>query len=319
MRLPLFDVPRVLPRARVAGLKACTIIVIATTVVAQAPYRLVDGWGKLPEGLKWGLTAGMAIDRQDHVYAFTRAEPPLIVLDRDGAVIRTWGEKVFASPHGVRVDRNGYLWMTDWRSRDGKGHQVFKYDTDMHLLLTLGTAGVAGEGPDTFNGPTDVAVAPNGDIFVADGHFNSRIVKFSSEGRFIKAWGRKGSGPGEFDVPHTVAFDSRGRLFVGDRSNKRIQIFDQSGTFLDQWTQFGSPSGIFISPDDTIYVVDYNDREGLFVGSAKDGSIKYKITDTLAEGVAVGSDGSIYVGETVPGKVGEVVTGSRVLKFAREP
>lgn len=285
---------------------------------AQAPYAIDPTWGKLPDGLKWGLTAGMAIDKQDHVYAFTRAEPPLIVLDgRDGRVLRTWGEKLFGSPHGVRVDRFGYLWMTDWRARDGKGHQVFKYDTDMHLLLTLGKAGVAGDGPDTFNGPTDVAVAPDGDIFVSDGHFNSRIVKFAQDGTFIKSWGKKGTGPGEFDVPHTMAFDSRGRLLVGDRSNKRIQIFDQDGTFLDQWTQFGSPSGIFITPDDTIYVVDYNDRERLFIGSAKDGSIKYTITDTLAEGVAVGSDGSIYVGETVPGKIGEVVTGSRVLKFVR--
>ena len=285
---------------------------------AQAPYRIVDGWGRLPDGVKWGLTAGIAIDKQDRVYAFTRAEPPLVVLDRDGNVLRTWGDRMFASPHGVRIDHDGYLWMTDWRARDGRGHQVFKYDRDMRLVLTLGRAGVAGDGPDTFNGPTDVAVAPNGDVFVADGHFNSRIVKFSKEGAFIKAWGRKGTAPGEFDVPHTVAFDSRGRLFVGDRSNKRIQIFDQDGTFLDAWTQFGSPSGIFIAPDDTLYVVDYNDKEALFIGSATDGSIKYKITDTLAEGVAVGSDGSIYVSETVPGRIGDVVTGSRVLKFARQ-
>ena len=289
----------------------------AILVAQGASYRLVEGWGKLPDGLKWGLTAGIAIDRQDRVYAFTRAEPPLVVLDREGQVVRTWGDHVFASPHGVRVDRNGFLWMTDWRARDGKGQQVFKYDTDMHLLLTLGKAGVAGDGPDTFNGPTDVAVAPNGDIFVADGHFNSRIVKFSSDGAFITAWGRKGTGPGEFDVPHTMAFDSRGRLFVGDRSNKRIQIFDQDGRFLDQWTQFGSPSGMFITADDTIYVVDYNDQRGLFIGSAKDGSIRGKITDTLAEGVAVGSDGSIYVGETVTDHIGDVVTGQRVLKFVR--
>ena len=144
--------------------------------------------------------------------------------------------------------------------------------------MTLGTAGVSGDGPDTFNGPTDVAVAANGDIFVSDGHVNSRIVKFSKDGKFIKSWGKKGTGPGEFDLPHTIFLDSRGRLLVGDRSNKRIQIFDQDGKFLDQWTQFGSPSGIFIAPDDTLYVVDYNDKMRLFIGSAKDGSIRHKTT-----------------------------------------
>ncbi|HZT78317.1 MAG TPA: peptidyl-alpha-hydroxyglycine alpha-amidating lyase family protein [Vicinamibacterales bacterium] len=300
-------------------MRAAWYVALGAALLAQsAPYRIDPAFGKLPDGLKWGLTAGMAIDGADHVYAFTRAEPPLIVLDRDGHVLRTWGDKLFASPHGARVDRFGRLWLTDWRTRDGKGQQVFAFDTNMQVLMTLGKAGVAGDGPDTFNGPTDVAVAPNGDIFVADGHFNSRIVKFSKNGTFVKAWGRKGTGPGEFDVPHTLAFDSRGRLLVGDRSNKRIQIFDQDGTYLDQWTQFGSPSGIFITADDTIYVVDYNDKERLFIGSAKDGSIRYTIADTLAEGVAVGSDGSIYVGETVPGKIGEVVTGSRVLKFVKQ-
>jgi DNA-binding beta-propeller fold protein YncE len=152
---------------------------------------------------------------------------------------------------------------------------------------------------------------------VADGHVNSRIVKFSPSGAFIKAWGKRGDGPGELNVPHTMFFDSRGRLLVGDRSNRRIQIFDQDGRYLDQWTQFGSPSGIFVAPDDTLYVVDYNDKMRLFVGSAKDGSIQHTVDLTLAEGVAVDPLGSIYVGETVVGHLGDMVTGHAVRKMVK--
>lgn len=196
---------------------------------------------------------------------------------------------------------------------------MFKFTRDGQLVMTLGTKGISGDGPDAFNSPTDVAVAPNGDIIVAHGHVNSRIVKFSKDGTFIKAWGERGDGPGELNVPHTIFFDSRGRLLVGDRSNRRIQIFDQDGNFLDQWTQFGSPSGLFIAPDGTLYVIDYNDKMMLFIGSAKDGSIKYTIESTLAEGVAVGSDGSIQVGETVTGHLGDVITGHRVHGLLRLP
>jgi sugar lactone lactonase YvrE len=266
-----------------------------------APYRLVPGWGALPNGAQWGEVPGMAIDASGKIYAFHRSEPPIVELDRSGKVLKMWGEKLFAWPHGIRVDRFGNLWITDGQARNGIGQQVFKYSPDGKLLMTLGTKGVRGEGPDTFGGPCDVAVAENGDIFVADGHFNARIVKFDKDGKFIKAWGRKGEGPGELNLPHTLVIDSRGRVLVGDRSNNRIQIFDQDGTFIDQWTQFGTPSGMYITPDDTLYVVDYNVKKGVFVGSAKDGSVKYKIDDAVAEGVAVDEDGNIYVGETVPG------------------
>jgi sugar lactone lactonase YvrE len=187
--------------------------------------------------------------------------------------------------------------------------------------MTLGKAGVAGEGPDTFNQPSDVAIAPNGDIFVADGHggnTNARIVKFSKDGKFIKTWGKKGSAPGEFDVPHALAFDSRGRLFVGDRANNRIQIFDQDGNFLEQWTQFGRPSGLFIDKNDILYVADSESntmrhpgwKRGMRVGSAKDGSVTAFIPDpepdpdhsatSAAEGVAADAMGNIYGAEVGP-------------------
>jgi N-acyl-D-amino-acid deacylase len=289
----------------------------ATTSIPTAPYHLVPDWGRLPAGMSWGEVPAMAADASGRIFAFHRGEPPVVEFDAAGAVVKTWGEKMFVWPHGLRIDRDGSLWITDGRARGGMGQQVFKFTADGKPLMTLGTAGVAGDSPTTFNGVTDVAVAPNGDVFVADGHVNSRIVKFSKDGAFIKAWGRRGDGPGEFNVPHTIFFDSRGRLFVGDRANRRIQIFDQNGTFLDQWTQFGSPSGIFIAPDDTLYVVDYNDRMRLFIGSAKDGSVRYATNLTLAEGVAVDAAGAIYVGETVTGHVGDVVTGHVVRKLVR--
>ena len=293
---------------------------LLTQASSNAPYRLVPNWGVLPGGATWGEVPGMAIDANGKIFAFHRSEPPIVELDASGTILKMWGDRMFAWPHGIRVDRFGALWITDGRGRDGIGEQVFKFSADGKLLMTLGTKGTRGEGPDTFGGPCDVAVAENGDIFVADGHFNARIVKFAKDGKFIKAWGKKGTGPGEFNLPHTLIIDSRGRVLVGDRSNNRIQIFDQDGTFIDQWTQFGTPSGMFVAPDDTLYVVDYNVRKGVFVGSAKDGSVKYKIDDAVAEGVAVDSEGNIYVGETVPGTTLTGQPGGHIVrKLARIP
>ena len=285
---------------------------------SNPPYRLVPNWGTLPNGATWGEVPGMAIDANGKVYAFHRAAVPIVELNRDGQILKMWGEKLFAWPHGIRVDRFGNLWITDGLARNGIGQQVFKYSADGKLLLTLGTKGVRGEGADAFGGPTDVAVAANGDIFVADGHQNSRIVKFDQNGVFIKAWGKRGDRPGEFNLPHAIVIDSRGRVLVGDRSNNRIQIFDQEGNFIDQWTQFGTPSGMYLTPDDTLYVVDYNVKKGVFIGSARDGSVKYKLDDAVAEGVAVDSDGNIYVGETVPGTtLAGAPGGHLVRKFQR--
>ena len=300
------------PMRKLCAAASITLICTAISLSGQGPpaprsaereggYRLVPGWGTLPNDATWGEVPGMAIDASGKIYAFHRSEVPIVELDRSGKILKMWGEKLFAWPHGIRIDRFGNLWITDGQARNGIGQQVFKYSPDGRLLMTLGTKGVRGEGPDTFGGPCDVAVAANGDIFVADGHQNSRVVKFAKDGTFIKAWGKRGDQPGEFNLPHTIVIDSRGRVLVGDRSNNRIQIFDQNGTFIDQWTQFGTPSGMYVAPDDTLYVVDYNVKKGVFVGSAKDGSVKYKIDDAVAEGVAVDKDGNIYVGETVPG------------------
>jgi sugar lactone lactonase YvrE len=228
-------------------------------------------------------------------------------------------------PHGLEVDRDGNVWVTD--ASDGldapgsKGHQVFKFSPEGKLLLTMGKAGIPGNGPDTFNRPTDVLVAPNGDVFVSDGHggpSNARIVKFTGEGKFIKAWGKKGSGPGEFDTPHGLAMDSQGRLFVADLRNFRVQIFDQEGRFLAEWKQFGMPGGIYIDGQDTLYVADSLSGpdvhpgwvRGIRIGSAKDGKVTAFIPDatptampiTAAESVAVDGAGNVY-GAVVPARM----------------
>ena len=199
--------------------------------------------------------------------------------------------------------------MTDGQGKGAKGHQVVEFGPDGKVLMTLGTAGLAGDGPETFNQPSDVYVAPNGDVFVADGHggnSNARIVKFSKEGRFIKAWGKKGSGPGEFDAPHSLAMDSIGRLFVADRGNSRIQIFDQGGSLLGEWRQFGRPSGLYIDRNDILYAADTQSDEktnpgykrGIRIGSVKDGRVTALVSDPdpdgTGEGVAADADGNVF-------------------------
>jgi sugar lactone lactonase YvrE len=254
---------------------------------------------------------------------------PVLKFDASGKLVKSFGQGMFVFPHGIYVDREGNIWVTDGQGKDGKGHQIFKFSPEGRVLLTLGKAGVAGSGNDEFNAPSDVVVAPNGDIFVGDGHggnTNSRILKFDKTGKFIKTWGKKGSAPGEFDTPHALAFDSRGRLFVGDRNNNRVQIFDQDGKFIDQMPQFSRPSGIHIDKNDNIYVADSESesvsknhdgwKRGIRVGKISDGSVTAFIPDpaekatrsSAAEGVAVDAMGNIYGAEVGP---------MRLMKYVR--
>jgi sugar lactone lactonase YvrE len=292
---------------------------------APNPYRLDDGWAKLPEGRKWGAAIGVDIDRDGmSVWVFDRCATaddcsgsnlaPIQKFDASGKLVTSFGAGMFNYPHGLFVDRDNNIWVTDGRAKNnGKGHTVMKFSADGKLMLTLGKPGVPGDGPDTFNGPSDVLVAPNGDIFVADGHggdTNARIVKFGKDGKFIKAWGKKGTAPGEFDVPHNLALDAAGRLFVADRANSRIQIFDQEGKFLAEWRQFGRPSGLFIDKNDIIYVADSQSdektnppfRQGIRIGSVKDGKVTAYIPETAElralEGVAADDHGNVYAGYT---------------------
>jgi sugar lactone lactonase YvrE len=297
---------------------------------APNPYRLVPGWLKMPEGRKMGQAISVDVDRDGKsLWVFDRCGGtdctgsmlnPIEKFDASGKFVHGFGEGMFIHPHGMHVDRDGNIWVTDDRGANGRGHQVFKFSPEGKVLMTLGRPGVAGNGPDTFNAPTDVAVAPNGDIFVSDGHggnTNARIVKFSADGKFVKAFGRRGSGPGEFALNHSLAFDSAGRLFVADRANNRIEIFDQDGNFLAEWRQFGRPSGIYIDKSDMLYATDSESNEtqnpgfrrGARIGSVKDGKVTAYIPDptpiregsglgnsSWGEGIAADDAGNVFVG-----------------------
>jgi DNA-binding beta-propeller fold protein YncE len=289
-------------------------------------YRTTRDWGQLPPGVKWAAVTAIEPAPDGTIYVIHRCfanscagrpEAPILKYDASGRLLKSWGQGLFNFPHGATVDRDGNLWVTDARGESGKGHQVFKFSPEGKTLMTLGQPGVSGSAPGLFDQPTDVVVSPTGDIFVTDSHRNgknNRVVRFSKDGTYIKEWGKKGSGRGEMSEPHTIAMDSRGRLFVGDRENNRIVIFDQDGTYLDEWRQFGRPSGIFITRDDAIYVTDSESgpdtgaheltgiKKGIRIGNARDGKVTAFIEDSEstvpdhsgAEGVGVDAHGNVY-------------------------
>jgi len=315
---------------------SCWMLLVAALAAAlpleslaqDTPFR-EDGWAKLPDGRKWGATSAISIDRDGNVWVFERCGfttclgsnvAPLVKLDPSGKYLKSFGVGMFVQPHGIHVDRDGNVWVTDAQGKDGKGHVVVKFSQDGKVLMTLGKPGVAGAGPDTFNQPSAVATAPNGDIYVGDGHggeSNARIVQFSKDGKFIRTWGKKGTAHGDFGLPHAIALDSMGRVFVGDRPNSRIQIFDADGKFLEEWRQFGRPSGIYIDANDTLYVADHQSNEkinpgfkrGVRIGSARDGVVKSFIpglgtdpeTYIVGEGVVADAQGNVYWAETSAG------------------
>lgn len=310
--------------------------------------ELPNPWGPpellaLPDGQTWGSTAGADADPTNGtVWMINRCGSntcvgsdwdPIIQYDADGNVLQSWGAGLFAFPHGIHVDLDGNVWVTDPLPPDGRGaggnvgQQVTKLSPNGDILMALGTRTVTGRGTNTFSSPSDVVVGRNGDVFVADGHAvgtNERIVKYDRNGNYITEWGSPGFGPcgtHQFSSLHALEIDSQGRLFIADRDNNRIQIYDQDGNYIECWYQFGRPSDIHIDSNDTIYVADSESStelrdyggppspftRGIRVGNAVDGSVQYFIPDpnpmgpsSAAEGVAATDDGVIFGAEVGP-------------------
>ncbi len=300
---------------------------------APTPYGPGAVWGQLPAGRTWGSTSGITVDVKGNIWVAERCGAnscatsslaPIMKFGPDGKLLASFGAGLFAQPHGITVDAKGNVWVSDDQGVEGKGHQVIKFSPQGKELMRLGKAGQGGPALDQFNQPTAVAIAPNGDIFVSEGHpptvANSRITKFSPAGKFIKTWGSKGDGPTQFNGPHALAFDSKGRLFVADRVNKRVAIYSQDGDLLDTWRQFGSPSGLFIDAKDRLYVSDSSQgaqanpecASGVWVGRASDGAVLAHLpipaTDG-SEGVAAGPNGEIYGSQTFVPAVKKYVRG----------
>ena len=317
------------------------------------PYETVRNWGTLPDGRKWGSVSALHVDIDGkHIWAADRcgtnscatsSVDPIVKLDPNGKVVAAFGGGQIIWPHGMDVDRQGNVWIADARVANaaelkqnpqaaGKGNAVIKFSPQGKVLMTIGTPGTTGNPPTALNEPNDVLVAPDGSIFIGEGHNDQfldppgtggvgRISKFDRNGKFIKSWGTWGYGNGQHRGAHSLAMDSKGRLFVADRGNRRIQIYDQEGKHLDTWYQFSRISGIYIDPKDVLYAIDsesddaYNPgwRKGLRVGNARTGEVWYFVpehvskapsgmggTGSMGEGVAVDAQGNVYGGEVGP-------------------
>lgn len=280
----------------------------ASAQLPELPYQPVPDFFQLPPGANFGEAPGVAVNSQGHIFVFHRGAHPLVEFDASGKFLRALGEDLFSRPHGLRVDPDDNLWITDIGS-----HVVLKLNPAGRVLMVFGRKGRAGESEQEFNQPTDVGFGPGGEIYITDGYGNSRVVKFDRHGRYVKAWGTKGSAPGQFNLPHAVAVDTNGLVYVADRNNNRIQIFDADGTFLREWTHVGSPWGLAFGPGETLFVasgreervlkLDLNGKIlGVFGEPGKGpGQFGY------AHGIAVGPGEEIYVAEILNWRVQKLV------------
>jgi len=245
---------------RQAGMVAAVVLTVVASHLALAQptwpkvnvatsYVVDPDWPQRPEGVRWAEVPGVAVDDKDNVYVFTRSQPPVQVYASSGKFLRSWGQDAIKSAHHIKIDPEGNVWTSDIGL-----HVVRKFTPDGKLLLTLGTPDVSGNDEKHFNMPTDMTFARNGDIFVADGYGNARIVHFDKDGKFIKQWGELGSKPGQFSIPHAIAIDSKERLYVADRNNVRIQVFSTDGKLLDVWNNLVVPWGLWMTKGDELWV-----------------------------------------------------------------
>jgi len=283
-------------------------------------YVEVPGFFKLPPGRAMGSSSAVAGDSKGNIWVVDRCAAnscvgstldPIMEFDAKGNFVKAFGAGLLQFAHGFFIDRKDHLWVTDGVPPDGKGSKgqvVREFDESGRLLRTMGKEGMAGSAPDGFTEPNAVLVAPDGSIFVSQGHTKDykgqpRVIKFDTNGKFIKQWGSAGNGPGQFGMPHCLAMDSKGNLYVGDRDNNRIQVFTQDGKYLGQFTQFGRPSGIVIDRNDILYVTDSESKNkegyghnpgwkrGIRIGSVKDGKVTDFIPDTYPDPEGSGTSG----------------------------
>jgi peptidylamidoglycolate lyase len=294
----------------------------------KATYVVDPTWPAKPRNFGWGAMPGIAVDRQDNVWIFTRGKPPVQVYDSTGKFVQAWTSEKILIPHHIRVDHEGHIWVTDVGS-----HTVQKYTADGKLLLMIGTPGEAGCDETHFNKPTDMTILANGDVFVSDGYGNRRIVHLDSKGKFIKAWGEEGTGPGQFALPHSIAADSRGRIYVADRDNARVQIFNTDGKLLDMWDELMTPWGLYVINDDELWICGSSrfasetekgwivtpPGDQIMVKLDPDGKVLLRVelpkdaeppresgSVDWVHGISLDSQGNIYVGD---------IMGERVQKF----
>jgi len=293
-------------RRLLAGL--AMLATLAAAPAAQGTWEVLATWGRLPQGLAWESASQISTTPDGQLLVLRRSVPYFVQLTTDGDVVRTWGEAgMFGVAHGLRVDRDGNIWVTD-----NQENFVQKFAPDGTPLMTLGQRSREGgdnQSRDRFDGPADVFIASDGEILVADGYRNARVVRFAADGTFRGIiGGTMGSGPGEFNVPHAVVVDSRGRIIVADAENSRLQVFDHDGRFLEQWTDFPSkPRGsMYITPDDTLYV-SHVDAEAITI--MRDGVVLDTVTGVggRPHGVTIDRAGNLYVANPASRSVKKIV------------